>query len=143
MAGLSLCICPSSVFLSFCKPTSEPLDQAASRICAFRGLFHGFGKLVLVSPLQTIKREPWSFVSTAGHRDGLSGDETSRCQEQLLGGAMSEMEMDLWPRPHTEAEFESGYVSDSDEGLSQSQTRMIVMVTRLNTIKNGTICLKG
>jgi hypothetical protein len=97
MAGLSLCICPSSVFLSFCKPTSEPLDQAASRICAFRGLFHGFGKLVLVSPLQTIKREPWSFVSTAGHtsRDGLSGDETSRCQEQLLGGAMSEMEMDL------------------------------------------------
>jgi hypothetical protein len=51
----------------------RPLDQAASRICAFRGLFHGFGKLVLVSPLQTIKREPWSFVSTAGHRDGLSG----------------------------------------------------------------------
>jgi hypothetical protein len=72
---------------------------------------------VLVSPLRTIKREPWSFVSTAGHtsRDGLSGDETCRCQEQLLGGAMSEMEMDLWPRPPTEAEFESGYVSDSDE----------------------------
>ncbi|CAK9231052.1 unnamed protein product [Sphagnum troendelagicum] len=122
MAGLSLCICPSSVFLSFCKPTSEPLDQAASRICAFRGLFHGFGKLVLVSPLQTIKREPWSFVSTAGHRDGLSGDETSWCQEQLLGGAMSEMEMDLWPRPRTEAEFESGYVSDSDETGSSSVT---------------------
>jgi hypothetical protein len=123
MAGLSLCICPSSVFLSFCKPTSEPLDQAASRICAFR-LFHGFGKLVLVSPLQTIKREPWSLVSTAGHtsRDGLSGDETSRCQEQVLGGVMSEMEMDLWPRPPTEAEFESGYVSDSDETGSSSVT---------------------
>jgi hypothetical protein len=44
-----------------------------------------------------------------------AGDETCRCQEQLLGGAMSEMEMDLWPRPPTEAEFESGYVSDSDE----------------------------
>jgi hypothetical protein len=44
-----------------------------------------------------------------------TGDETSRCQEQVLGGAMSEMEMDLWPRPPTEAELESGYVSDSDE----------------------------